>query len=353
MNHRNDCIDIAKGLGIIFVVLGHNWIVLDSLDEPFRLIYSFHMPLFFVLSGVFLKESQRLGALLRSKSASLLKPYFVVLLGLGAARLLAAPAASPFDLWQYLLGVAWGTGSTLQWVPLWFLPNLFLALACAQLVIASHRRLTHQPSWLLVTSCALLLIGAFTIDAFWRPAPEHPTPLGGAYLPGLPWSLDLLPITTACVLFGYVLRERLRSGTYSVPWFVAALGAFIALHVLRDDTINLNMRVYGHTIVSSVQAAAGIYITLFVASKLQEVRGLKRPLCHLGKASLFILIFHRFFQDKVFTVLSAATGDAYLGSAFSLVAGVLGPLVIWELAARQKLVAALLLPQHTRRAEPG
>lgn len=353
MIQRNDGLDIAKGLGIILVVLGHNWIVLDSMGELFRVIYSFHMPLFFVLSGVFLKESERLGDLLRSKSASLLKPYFVVLLGLGAARWAAAPAASPFDLSQYLLGVAWGTGSTLQWVPLWFLPNLFVALACAHLVMAAHHRLTHRHTWLLVTACALLLLGATTIGAFWRPAPEHPTPLGQGYLPGLPWSIDLAPISTALVLFGYLFRERLRAGVDSAPWFAAALGAFITLHVLRDDTINLNMRVYGQVIVSSIQAAAGIYITLFVATKLQASGGLKRALCHLGKASLFILIFHRFFQDKVFTVLSAATGDPYLASAVSLVAGVLGPLLIWELAARQKLIAALLLPQRSRRAEAG
>jgi polysaccharide biosynthesis protein PslL len=351
MNHRNDGLDIAKGLGIILVVLGHNWIVLGSMGELFRVIYSFHMPLFFVLSGVFLKESERFGELLRAKSASLLKPYVVVLLGLGAARWLAASVESPFDPAQYLLGVAWGTGSTLQWVPLWFLPNLFVAVACAHLVMAAHRQLAHRQAWLFVTACALLLVGSATIDAFWRPAPEHPTPLGSGYLPGLPWSIDLAPISTAFVLLGHVFRERLRSGVNSVPWFATALVAFISLHVLRDDTINLNMRVYGQAIVSSIQAAAGIYITLFIATQLQTAGGLKRALCHLGKASLFILIFHRFFQDKVFTVLSAATGDPCLASAASLVAGVLGPLLIWELAARQRAVAALLLPRRSSRSE--
>jgi fucose 4-O-acetylase-like acetyltransferase len=47
-------IDIAKGIGIILVVMGHNDFALIS---PFahKLIYSFHMPMFFFMSGMFFK----------------------------------------------------------------------------------------------------------------------------------------------------------------------------------------------------------------------------------------------------------------------------------------------------------
>lgn len=42
---RDEIIDICKGIGILLVVLGH-------LDVPFgKIIYAFHMPLFFYLSG--------------------------------------------------------------------------------------------------------------------------------------------------------------------------------------------------------------------------------------------------------------------------------------------------------------
>jgi hypothetical protein len=47
-------IDIAKGIGIILVVMGHNDF---SLISPFahKLIYSLHMPMFFFMSGMFFK----------------------------------------------------------------------------------------------------------------------------------------------------------------------------------------------------------------------------------------------------------------------------------------------------------
>lgn len=50
-----DWVDAAKGLGIIFVVLGHA--IADTMPNApifgkiFQIIYSFHMPLFFFLSG--------------------------------------------------------------------------------------------------------------------------------------------------------------------------------------------------------------------------------------------------------------------------------------------------------------
>lgn len=48
---RNDKVDILRGLLIILVVMGHfnNGIVHD-------IIFLFHMPLFFVLSGYLLKR---------------------------------------------------------------------------------------------------------------------------------------------------------------------------------------------------------------------------------------------------------------------------------------------------------
>lgn len=48
-NSRSVLIDVLKGIGIILVVLGH----ITFGDQLVRkIIFSFHMPLFFFLSGV-------------------------------------------------------------------------------------------------------------------------------------------------------------------------------------------------------------------------------------------------------------------------------------------------------------
>ena len=50
-NNRIIWIDISKGLGIILVVLGHT--SLSKISQiSYDWIYSFHMPLFYLLSGL-------------------------------------------------------------------------------------------------------------------------------------------------------------------------------------------------------------------------------------------------------------------------------------------------------------
>lgn len=60
MNRRIDVYDIAKGIGILLVVVGHNMNTTVALRTY---LYSFHMPLFFILSGLVMKEKSECGIL--------------------------------------------------------------------------------------------------------------------------------------------------------------------------------------------------------------------------------------------------------------------------------------------------
>lgn len=51
--NRIDWVDISKGLGIILVIIGH-CVYLGGLIHNW--IFSFHMPLFFILSGIFIRK---------------------------------------------------------------------------------------------------------------------------------------------------------------------------------------------------------------------------------------------------------------------------------------------------------
>jgi fucose 4-O-acetylase-like acetyltransferase len=81
-------VDYAKGVGIFLVVLGHtlrglhsSQIIADSPAFHFvdSWIYSFHMPLFFVLSGFFAEHQveRSAGVFLRDKLAILVYPYVI------------------------------------------------------------------------------------------------------------------------------------------------------------------------------------------------------------------------------------------------------------------------------------
>ena len=69
---RREEFDILKGLGIVLMIMGH----IDYGDQFDTFIHSFHMPLFFLVSGFFMKESTvAFHVFLKSKIKALIIPY--------------------------------------------------------------------------------------------------------------------------------------------------------------------------------------------------------------------------------------------------------------------------------------
>ncbi len=347
---RNTTIDIARGIGIILVVLGHNEAVLQGKGELFRVIYSFHLPLFFFLSGVFLKDSALPGPFARSRADVLLKPYFVVLVLLGIAEMFSphvVPVATTTPL-AYFSGVLYATTPTIAWTPLWFLPHLFVASLVSMAILRVTRPLPNRRAWLVLITCALLAAGIAWIDSFWQIDTARLHFMGLDKLPGLPWSLDLAFFSTACMLAGFLLGKPVAAMHFSAAGFAGAAIAFAALHFYFDETIDLNLRIYGNPLICTVQAALGIYLVLCASALLQRYAAFRRPLSYVGSASLFILLFHYTAQGRAFLALSHISGNLYLLSAASLAAGVLLPLAMLELVRRQRHLAALLLPLRSK-----
>lgn len=76
MRERIQWLDVAKGIGILCVVYGHATFT----NEIWRIwIYSFHMPLFFFLSGITYNENKYASfkSLLISKTKAILIPYIL------------------------------------------------------------------------------------------------------------------------------------------------------------------------------------------------------------------------------------------------------------------------------------
>lgn len=151
-------------------------------------------------------------------------------------------------------------------------------------------------------------------------------------------------ISTAFILAGFLFRTQVASMHFSALGFLVSAVAFISLHGYFDEAMDLNLRSYGNPLVSTLQAALGIYLVLSGSSLLQRYAVVRRPLTYIGAGSLVILVFHGVAQGRAFLVLSRFSQNDYLVGAASLAAGVLLPLLVLEIAKRQRYLAALLLP---------
>ncbi|MEE7547185.1 acyltransferase family protein, partial [Xanthomonas sp. Kuri4-1] len=272
---------------IVLVVLGHA----KGIPHAFTiLVYSFHVPLFFFLSGWVgaAYGSPRSAAATWSKLVrTLLVPYVCFFL-LGYAywlmtRGIGEKAARWGDRpwWEPLVGLVRGSGPDLYVQPaLWFLPALFVTT----LAFFYLRRLL-APAWLALAAgvAAWLWILGFP------PLQQR-----------LPFALDVLPVSLFFFAAGALLAGRDRL----LP--TSARGNLIALAVLalpwlviawRNDRVDVNLLVFGHSPAAFFAAALlGTLMALCAGRLIQHLPGVQ----WIGRNTLLILCTHLL----VFFVLS-------------------------------------------------
>jgi fucose 4-O-acetylase-like acetyltransferase len=164
--NRIKWLDSARGLGIILVVIGHALGGLidsklganqDVFRQLFFAIYTFHMPLFFLLSGLMVTKrlEKGQGIFLRGLIPSIIWPYFLwsviqfsIIYALGS--LVNRPAES---YWPVILSLPWSTVSQF-----WFLYALFWMHILSVLLIPRLGREGFVLLALALKSLALILI---------------------------------------------------------------------------------------------------------------------------------------------------------------------------------------------------
>lgn len=119
---RYSWLDILKGFGIIFVVLGH----FCSIDSVYHWTYSFHMPLFFLASG-YLYHKRSVMSTIKHKFLTLMVPYFLFGIITSIYYVLNEFIfAREVNFSELVLGLLYGTYSSIVYNKvLWFLPVLF------------------------------------------------------------------------------------------------------------------------------------------------------------------------------------------------------------------------------------
>lgn len=338
MSNRNSTIDIAKGIGSILVVLGHNWLVLKDKGEVYRIIYSFHIPLFLFLSGLFIKDSIPIGKFTLSRGNTLLKPYLTIILSITILKTLfpeTNPAITvPPSIFFYRSLYATPGYLIWEWLPLWYIPHLFVALVLSKSILQITLRSKYREQWILGISITGLTIGIWITSTKFLSTPRPP------------FTSDVLPISVSIILFGFLLKEKITSMKLNFALFISAVFFFSISHFIYNETLDLSLRLYSHPVISTIQMILGIYIVLSASLLLNRSKLARRILVYIGSGSLFILLFHNFFQVRTYWILTNwgcfETSSYILGFIF----GILFPLIFLELTKRQNLLSALFLSKN-------
>lgn len=323
-------VDIAKGIGIILVVMGHNDF---SLISPFahKLIYSFHMPMFFFMSGMFFRPDMPFFVFLRNRFHRVLKPFLAILLLIFFASLSFSKVSLLMAV-RRLLKAMYGSGYYIDWVQLWFLPHLFAVSIFVYFFFKVAKRM--RPEWLRwMLLAALYSAGVLTMKYFW---PFEFNVIGKELtLYGLPYGLDMVAVSSFFFILGYELNQHHKEawfGNWLVFLFSGALLLFMVWYF--PARIDLNTRQFDSLIINSVESLTGILFMLALSMLLERIGWLFSLLSYVGQASLIVLLFQVPIQDFWGQKLLAVTGNQNISYWLSFVAGVVGPLVINALFIR-------------------
>lgn len=171
-NHRKLWLDIAKGIAIILMVVGHTTIPHIASD----FIYCFHMPLFFIVSG-FASNYVKYNPLeyIKHKAHTIMLPFITYSIIVSLVLYLIGQMDFP-----HLISNGW------EGYALWFIPVLYLASILAMLISLAKNAYLRYGFML-----SLLLLGYYL----------------SYYQVSLPWTLSTVPYAAFLVLVGNRLKH--------------------------------------------------------------------------------------------------------------------------------------------------
>lgn len=299
MAKRIEWIDIAKGIAILAVVVGHT---LGPYNGQFfgSLIFAFHMPIFFMLSGYLYHPRPPIQECRRG-AVNLLLPYLatavLVLVVSAVARWLPHNPVllAYFPNWQTgLLAAVYGAGSPVfnpwhwQVQPIgavWFLLSMFIAIQLFNgwmALTARYAQRTRQDLARGVIVIALAISGGVLGQI--------------AYLP---WAFNAALLAQAFLYAGYLVRQTNLLQRMPAPWYL--LLTFMWLLSAFQGYFALTVPVSPNLLISVMGGVAGSLCVIRFSEWLSQhaarsvVQGLKR----YGQFSLVVLCFHLIDLDVI------------------------------------------------------
>lgn len=284
-SQRIGWIDMLKGLGIFLVFLGH--LLTYSQESIVQYIFSFHMPLFFFVSGLFFKHSAANSGFYKFFIKTVrvrMVPYvsFGVLTyciwisqiilrnyqkNIGLASLQESLFIKP------IIGMFYGNGIN-GWlthnVLLWFLACLMMTELIFYCISAFAN---NKPSTILMVLVLFAILG-YTDSMFSSVR--------------LPFSIDVA--LTAVVFYGsgYILKDKLLTSKikllFSAPCL--AIGLFTSN---INGGVDMNLNSFGNILLYYISAFSSIYAYIYISQCLYNLRFL-RCIAYVGQNSLVFFL---------------------------------------------------------------
>jgi acyltransferase len=276
---RQDWVDSLKGMAIVLVVIGHLNTISNELNQY---IYSFHMPLFFFISGYLINFEKYIfmeKVYLFKRSFSLITPYFffsvISYIFYIMMDFLYQPQVRNIEIFgkgvffNLYVVICCAYGNLIN-TPLWFLPCLFIT----EIFFFISRKHFNQNYKFL----ALVII--FSLIGF----------LYSTYIPlRMPWGIDIAFTGIVFYSAGYFFRNKYENIFFrESSIFVFSLFLMHILLSFTNPRVDMYKLIYNDYFLFYVSAFSGILFYIYIFKTIRPSKILQ----FYGKNSLIVLGLH-------------------------------------------------------------
>ena len=321
MKDRIGYYDLARGLGIIFVVIGH----IDTFYVPFRsVVITFHMALFFMISGMLFwetkEEESEILRTIKKKFCRIMIPYILFSL-LSMVIEFIRLALQGIFYWPHFRALLISAVSLYGNSVMWFLPALFISEIVFLLVRKSRNDLA---TIMIVAGLVAFAVWANT----WNLA-------GGEFLQSFMAAMIRGIYCTIFICIGYYIRK------YIIPLKIPAYlygvtGGLLIWVSVRMNSINpkvdLRAMHWGDILFGTdsnvilvaypvclylIGAASGALGVIFMCKMLDRFSGrlLFRGIVFFGSNTLIIMATHLDFHVLHYSMDLAAFLNSLMPSS--------------------------------------
>lgn len=316
---RIEWIDIAKGIGIILVVLGHCVVKEDMVH---KIIFSFHMPLFFFLSGYCFRVNKyhNLNLLISRRGKALLLPYLQFYLA-GMAVTLCIPSwRESLTIKGILTDIYMGYPILSNNTSIWYLISLFVITVVYYLVWKISLLFGRWYKF-VIGFCTVLSGGMGYAIYLVRMWVENRSEDGGGFLPGgrLPLTIDASLMAFVFFVLGIWCYNTIKVEKIKIYKTVFVLGATatVLFGGFLNSRVNIHGCSYGNIVYFFLAALGGIEAVIGVSemissSNMKASSLIKKIFIFYGRNSLFMFGIQSLFVHLYLYCVNTATGKDYV-----------------------------------------